>query len=182
MQQSPAPLNPDQQRLLDVWQQHTWAEFVAKSVDDALATMTDDPYVLLVPSLTGGIGREGVRKFYGQHFIPNVPPDLEVTPISQTVGHDRLVDESVYRFTHSIPMDWMIPGVPPTGKIVEVAVVGIIGFRDGKVASEHLYWDQSSLLVQLGLLEPGSLPIGDASVARKVLAPTSTVAGDRTLR
>ncbi len=156
-------------QILDTWQRHTLAEFVHKDVDAALATMTDDAYVLLVPPALGGVGKVGVRSFYAERFIPQIPPDLVPTPISQTIGQHRLVEEAVYRFTHSIVMDWMLPGVPPTGKVVEMAVVGIITFRDGLVASEHLYWDQASVLLQLGLLERGELPIVGAEAARRVL-------------
>ncbi len=152
--------------LLAVWQQHVFAEFVAKDVEAALATMTDDAHVLLVPVGTGGRGKAAVRAFYSGSFIPQVPADLVATPISQTIGEDTIVEEAVHAFTHDIPMDWMIPGVPPTGRRVEVAVVGIIKFRDGKVAHEHLYWDHASVLAQLGVLGAGAL---GAESARRVL-------------
>jgi carboxymethylenebutenolidase len=155
--------------LLAIWQQHVFAEFVSKDVEAALATMTEDAHVLLVPVGTGGRGKEGVRIFYGTSFIPSIPPDLVATPISQTIGTDYLVEEAVHAFTHTIPMEWMIPGVPPTGKRVEVAVVGIIKFRDGKVAHEHLYWDHASVLAQLGILHAHALPILGAESARNVL-------------
>jgi carboxymethylenebutenolidase len=155
--------------LLAVWQQHVFAEFVSKDVEAALATMTEDAHVLLVPVGTGGRGKEGVRVFYGTSFIPGIPPDLVPTPISQTIGTDCIVEEAVYAFTHSIPMDWMIPGVPPTNKRIEVAVVGIIKFRDGKVAHEHLYWDHASVLAQLGILDAGTFPILGAESARNLL-------------
>jgi carboxymethylenebutenolidase len=160
--------------LLAVWQQHVYAEFVTKDVEAALATMTDDAHVLLVPVGTGGRGKDGVRAFYAQSFIPQIPPDIVATPISQVIGADYLVEEAVHVFTHSLRMDWMIPGVEPTGRRVEVAVVGIIKFRDGKVAHEHLYWDHASVLAQIGLLDSGALPILGAESARNVLAFTDT--------
>lgn len=165
-------LTPAQQALLEIWQQHTYAEFIAKDADAAIATMTDDAHVLLVPSLTGGTGKAQVREFYANYFIPNVPSDFQIVPISQTIGEDQLVDEGVAIFTHSIQMDWMLPGVPATGKRLELPTVGIIRFRDGKIAHEHLYWDQASVLVQLGLLEVGDLPIAGAEIAHKLLDPT----------
>jgi carboxymethylenebutenolidase len=91
--------------------------------------------------------------------------------VSRTVGEDQLVDEMVIRFTHSIAMDWMLPGVAPTGRRVEVALVVIVRFRDGKLAHEHIYWDQASVLAQLGLLDPRTLPVAGAESARKVLDP-----------
>src|SRR5262249_9551829 len=105
-------------------------------------------------------------------FIPKMPPDMAMTPVSRTVGADRLVDEMVIRFTHTIEMDWMLPGIAPTGKPVEVALVVIVGFRDGKLRHEHIYWDQASVLVQLGLIDPEALPVAAAESARKVLDPS----------
>jgi carboxymethylenebutenolidase len=122
--------------------------------------------------MTGGVGRHQLREFYRTHFIPQMPPDTEMTPISRTIGHDRLVDEMIFRFTHSIEMDWMLPGIPPTGKRVEVPLVVVVHFRDGKLAHEHIYWDQASVLVQLGLLDPGALPIAGVEAAHKALDPT----------
>lgn len=162
---APARLHP----LLTVWQQHTYAEFVTKDVEAALATMTEDAHVLLIPVGTGGHGKAAVRTFYGTSFIPGIPPDLVATPISQILSADYVVDEAVYTFSHTLPMEWMIPGIAPTGKHVEVAVASLIKFHDGKVAHEHLYWDQASVLVQLGLLDPNNLPILGARSARNVL-------------
>ncbi len=160
--------------LLAIWQQHIYAEFVTKDVEAALATMIEDAHVLLVPVGTGGRGKDAVRTFYATSFIPNIPPDLVATPISQIIGSDYLVEEAVHTFTHTLPMEWMIPGVPPTGRRVEVAVVGIIKFRDGKVAHEHLYWDHASVLVQLGLLDSHTLPVLGAESAQNVLSYSDT--------
>jgi carboxymethylenebutenolidase len=133
------------------WQQHTYAEFVLKDADAALAAMTENPYVLAIPSGTGGMGRIGVREFYARQFLPNIPPDFDLTSLSQTFGYDRIVEEFVIRFTHTLAMDWMLPGVPATGRRVEFALVGIVQFDAGKVAHEHLYWDQATVLSQLGV-------------------------------
>jgi len=99
-------------------------------------------------------------------------PDTEMTPVSRTVGEDQLVDEMIFKFTHTIRMDWILPGIPPTGKHVEVPLVAIVRFRDGKLAHEHIYWDQASVLVQIGLLDPSKLPVAGVQAARKVLDPT----------
>jgi carboxymethylenebutenolidase len=124
-----------------------------------------------VPVLTGGSGKPALREFYANHFIPRMPPDLEMTSISRTVGSDQLVDEMVLKFTHSVEMDWILPGVAPTGRRVEIALVAIVRFRDGKVAHEHIYWDQAAVLVQLGLLDPAAVPAAGVESARKVLDP-----------
>ncbi len=160
-----------QQAMVEVWEKHMAAEFQAKSLEATLATMTTDPSVNHVPVLTGGVGWAQVSHFYGTHFIPHHPPDTEVVPVSRTVGEDRLVDELIHKFTHTMEMPWMLPGVPPTGKRVEVAVVVIVQFKDGKIASEHIYWDHASVLVQVGLLNPDTLPVAGAESARKVLDP-----------
>jgi carboxymethylenebutenolidase len=125
-----------------------------------------------VPVLTGGSGKAELTEFYSTYFIPKMPPDLEIVPVSRTVGSDQLVEELVLKFTHSIEMDWMLPGVPPTDRRVEAALVVVVRFRDGKVAHEHIYWDQASVLVQIGLLDPEGLPVAGAESAQKVLDPT----------
>jgi carboxymethylenebutenolidase len=122
--------------------------------------------------LTGGVGRDELREFYSRRFIPQMPPDTEMAPVSRTVGENQLVDEMVFKFTHSIRMDWMLPGVAPTGKRVEVPLVAIVRFREGKLAHEHIYWDQASVLVQVGLLDATGLPVVGIESARKALDPT----------
>src|SRR5262249_4006945 len=134
--------------------------------------MVPDAHVNHIPVMTGGVGREALREFYSRHFIPKMPSDTEIIPISRTIGTDQLVDEMVFRFTHTIEMDWMLPGIPPTGKRVEVPLVAIVHFRDGKLAHEHIYWDQASVLAQLGLLDPQALPVIGSDTARKVVDPS----------
>ena len=133
--------------------------------------MVEDAHVNHIPVLTGGSGRDELREFYSKRFIPQMPPDTEMTPVSRTIGEDQLVDEMVFKFTHTILMDWMLPGIPPTGKRVEVPLVAIVRFRDGKLAHEHIYWDQASVLVQIGLLDPAQLPVVGVESAHKVLDP-----------
>jgi carboxymethylenebutenolidase len=165
-------LSPAQETLRQLWEQHVQYEFSTRNTEDTLATMVDDAYVNHIPVLTGGVGRDELREFYSKRFIPQMPPDTEMTPVSRTIGEDQLVDEMVFSFTHSIPMDWMLPGIPPTGKRVEVPLVAIVRFRDGKLAHEHIYWDQASVLVQIGLLDASKLPVAGVESARKVLDPT----------
>jgi carboxymethylenebutenolidase len=161
-------LTPAQQALSDLWDEHVRSEFATKEAIAAVETMVPDAYVNHVPVLTGGVGREQVEEFYANHFIPHMPSDVEIVPVSRTIGSERLVDELILRFTHSIEMDWMLPGVAATGKRVECATVAIVTFRDGKMLSERIYWDQASVLVQLGLLDASTLPVAGAATARKV--------------
>jgi carboxymethylenebutenolidase len=158
--------------MSDLWDKHTRSEFEARSVGDTLATMTEEPYVNHVPVMTGGVGRDEVEKFYSERFISQQPPDTELSFVSRTIGEDRLVDELIHKFTHTVEMDWVLPGIPPTGKRVEIPVVVVVQFRDGKIASEHIYWDQASVLAQIGLLDPESLPVTGIEASRKVLDPS----------
>ena len=131
-------LTSTQQALSDLWDEHVRNEFVIKDADAALDTMTPDACVNHVPVLTGGVGKDELREFYSKHFIPKMPADTEIVPISRTIGSERLVDEMIIRFTHTIEIDWMLPGLAPTGKRVEIATVAIIQFRDGKLFNEHI--------------------------------------------
>jgi carboxymethylenebutenolidase len=162
--------------LADVLDDHLAAEFATRDVDATMATMTDDPYLNHVPVLTGGIGREEVRRFYEQVFIGHWPADTAMERVSRTVGTGQVVDELVMSFTHDITMSHMLPGVPPTGRRVRLAVCVVAGFRDGKLTHEHIYWDQASLLVQVGLLDPAGLPVAGAEQAEKLLAPRTVPA------
>jgi carboxymethylenebutenolidase len=164
-------LTPPQKVLFDLWEQHIRCEFATHNTEDTLATMVPDAYVNHIPVLTGGVGHAELREFYSKRFIPQMPPDTELTPISRTVGNDQLVDEMIFKFTHTIRMDWMLPGLDPTRRRVEIPLVAIVRFRDGKLAHEHIYWDQASVLVQLGLLDADSLPVAGVETARKAIDP-----------
>ena len=162
-------LTADEQKLNDVWNEHLRAEFNAHSADETVATMVANPLINQVPVMIGGNGREQVHEFYAKYFLPQIPPDIEIVPVSRTIGQGRLVDEIVVRFTHTISMDWMLPVIGPTGKRVEVALVVVVQFEGDKMVHEHLFWDQASVLVQLGLLERGGLPVVGAEGARSLL-------------
>jgi len=164
------------QGLAEVLDDHLAAEFATKSVDATMATMTSDPYLTHVPVLTGGTGRAEVRRFYKEIFIGHWPADTTMERISRTAGTNQVVDELVMSFTHDITMSHMLPGVPPTGRRVRLAVCVVAGFRDGKLDHEHIYWDQASLLVQVGLLDPAGLPVVGAGQAERLLAPRSVPA------
>jgi carboxymethylenebutenolidase len=165
-------LTAAEQALNDLWGEHLRDEFATKDTAATLETMVPDAYVNHIPVLTGGVGLVELGEFYSRHFIPKMPADTEIVPISRTIGTDRLVDEMIFRFTHTIEMDWMLPGVSPTGKRVECALVVIVYFRDGKLAHEHIYWDQASVLVQLGLLDASRLPVAGRETARKLVDPS----------
>jgi carboxymethylenebutenolidase len=163
---------PDAQpNLAELWDEHVKYEFATRDTEDTLRTMVEDAYVNHVPVLTGGVGRDQLREFYSKRFIPQMPPDTSMTPVSRTVGAERVVDEMVFEFTHTMEMDWMLPGVAPTGRHVRVPLIVVIHFRDGRLAHEHIYWDQASVLAQLGLLDAGSLPVAGVESAEKVLDP-----------
>jgi hypothetical protein len=168
-----------------VWEEHTELEFVTKDAAATMRTMVAEPYVNHVPTLTGGIGQKDLFLFYRDYFIPSNPPSTAMKLVSRTIGVDRVVDEMVFSFEHTQVIPWMLPDVPPTGKKVSVALVAIVCIRGKKLYHEHLYWDQASVLVQLGLLDPKlvpqamrdqgmeRLPVVGAESARKVLDESS---------
>jgi carboxymethylenebutenolidase len=160
-----------EQAMLDVWQRHLQAEFTEHSADAALETMTAMPHLNHVPVMTGGVGRDEIRIFYATRFIPQMPPDTEIELLSRTIGRDRIVDEFIFKCTHTVAMDWFLPGVAPTGRRIEVPTVVVIEFERDRIASEHIYWDQASVLVQIGLLDAGALPIAGMETAAKMRDP-----------
>jgi carboxymethylenebutenolidase len=162
-------VNAQELAMVEIWEKHMAAEFKTKDIDATMATMTSDPFVNHVPVMTGGVGYNEVRHFYSTYFIPCQPPDTEVVPVTRTVGKDRIVDELIHKFTHTIEMPWMLAGVRATGKRVEIAVVVVIQFKDGKIAGEHIYWDQASVLAQIGLIETAKLPATGIEASRKVI-------------
>ena len=165
-------LTPEQLALQNLWEEHLKCEMETRDTTATLDTMVDDAYVNHVPVLTGGSGRKQLQVFYSQHFISHMPPDVEIIPVSRTIGAARLVDELVIKLTHSTQMDWLAPGVAPTGRRVEFGLIVIVEFRDGKIASERIYWDQASVLVQLGLIDKRGLPVAGVESARKILDPS----------
>jgi len=167
-----------------IWDDHVELEFVTRDADKTMATMVKNPYVNHVPTLTGGIGKKELRRFYADYFIPSNPPSLKMKLLSRTIGADRIVDEMFISFKHTQEMPWMLPGVLATNKEVEVALVSVVCIRGGKLYHEHIYWDQASVLVQLGLLDPKlipdafkdkvkRLPVAGVESARKVLDEAS---------
>ena len=164
-------LTASQRALVETWERHMAAEFDSQSVEATMATMTADPVVNHVPVMTGGVGAHEVRQFYTQYFIGRHPPDTTIVPLTRTVGQSRIVDELIYQFTHTIEMPWMLPGVSPTARYAEVALVVVVEFHEGKISGERIYWDQASVMSQLGLLEAQQLPTTGSEAARKVRDP-----------
>ena len=158
--------------LDDLWEQHLACEFVTKDPDANMRTMVAHPYVNHVPTMTGGVGHDGLKRFYTYHFIGKTPRDRCTIPISRTVGVNRIVEEKVFCFTHDAELDWLLPGVAPTGRYVEIPLVAIITFQGDKLCNEHIYWDQASVLAQVGLIDPTGLPIAGVAEARKLLDKT----------
>jgi carboxymethylenebutenolidase len=164
--------------LGDVFDAHVKAEFVDQSVEATMATMAPEPYLTHVPTLAGGTGRKQVESFYRDYFVGHWPADVDVKPVSRTVGERRVVDELIVSFTHDREMKVYLPGVAPTGRKVVLPHVVVMGFDEmGRVAYEHIYWDQATLLVQVGLLDPNLLPVSDAAQARRLLDPKEPANG-----
>lgn len=168
-------LTSEQRSMVELWEAHLEAEFETKSASASCGTMTEEPYVNHIPTLTGGVGRTQLEHFYDKYFIPHMPADVETELISRTVGQNRIVDEFVFRCTHTVQMDWLLPGVPPTGRRLELVLIVIISFEEGKMSEEHIHWDQASALVQAGLLDPETLPVSGAEAAHKMLDRNSVL-------
>lgn len=152
-----------------LWEKHCEYEFATRDVDATMATMVAEPYVNHVPTMTGGVGYKELYRFYKHHFIPGNPEDTQLVPISRTVGADRIVDEMLFCFTHTVEIDWMLPGIEPTGKYVEIPLIAVVNFRGDKLYHEHIYWDQASVLAQIGVLNTEGLPVTGRETARKLV-------------
>jgi carboxymethylenebutenolidase len=161
-------IGPDY-NLSDLWEEHIRHEFDTRDVPATMATMVPEPYVNHIPTMTGGVGYRELARFYRYHFVHGNPKDMALTPISRTVGASQIVDEFIMSFTHDQEIDWLLPGVAPTGRFVEIPMLGVVKFRGPKLYHEHIYWDQASVLVQIGLLDPEGLPVAGAETAHKLL-------------
>lgn len=163
--------------MIAKWEEHIGYEFSTRDVPSTIATMVKDAYVNHVPVMTGGYGQEALRRFYAEDFISLMPADTSIQLISRTLGHSQqgeaqLVDEMIFSFTHTEEMPWMLPGIAPTHRQVDIPLVVVVGFREGKLAHERIYWDQASVLKQIGLLTDPSLPVFGAETARKLINPS----------
>lgn len=157
--------------MIALWDEHISHEFSTRDVSSTIATMVEDAYVNHVPVMTGGYGHAALRRFYAEDFISQMPADTSIQLVARTLGEDQLVDEIIFSFTHTEDMPWMLPGIAPTHRHVDIALVVVVGFREGKLAHERIYWDQASVLKQIGLLTDPSLPVFGAETAHKLLDP-----------
>lgn len=167
-------MDKEQEKLGDIFDKHIEFEFEKEDVDATMTTMTEDPYVHHVPTLAGGLGYTGVYNFYKNHFIGKMPKDWRITNVSRTVGKDQVVDELIISFTHDREIDYLLPGVAPTGKYVEIPHVVIMKFKDNKISHEHIYWDQASVLVQIGLVNPERIPVTGIEQTKKLVELSKT--------
>ncbi|MHA4836453.1 dienelactone hydrolase family protein [Sphingopyxis sp. MSC1_008] len=165
------PLMGPHYDLAALWEQHAYFEFGLRDADQTIETMVDVPYVNHVPTMTGGTGRTELHHFYKNYFVDVHPEDYSAVSISRTVGVNRIVDEMLISFTHDRFMDYVLPGIQPTGKKLSIAVCGVVTFRGPKLRHEHLYYDSASLLVQAGLLDPAQYPVTGAEQAQKIIDP-----------
>jgi carboxymethylenebutenolidase len=166
------PKGLDPKGLGAVFDAHTKAEFQTRDIDATMATMNDVPHVTHVPTMTGGKGFDAVKSFYNTWFIGKWPEDTVVAPLSRTIGESQVVDEVIISFTHDCEMPALLPGVKPTGRKVVIPFVVVVGFDEkGKISHEHIYWDQASMLVQLGLIDRAKLPVTGSEQAAKLLDP-----------
>ncbi len=164
-------LSAKQQAMVALFERHVGAELKG-DLDTTMATMSATPHLNHVPTMAGGVGQAGVRAFYRDHLVGKFfPPDVKMTSVSRTVGETSVVEELVISFTHATVIDWLLPGVQPTGRPVEMAVAVVVGFDGDKISHEHIYWDQAGVLLQIGLLKADGLPVTGAESARKVLNP-----------
>ena len=165
-------MTSDPKGLGALFDAHTAAEFETRDIEATMATMSASPHVTHVPTMTGGHGRDEVRRFYDTWFIGHWPEDTVVAPISRTIGETQVVDEVMISFTHDCEMPALLPGVKPTGRKVTIPFVVVVGFKDGRIEFERIYWDQASMLAQLGLIDPSKLPVSGAEQAARLIDPS----------
>ena len=138
-------------------------DVLAGEVDAALAGCAASVTLVHLPVGTGGGDAAGVRRFLADDVVGHLPPDLAAVRLSRTVDRFRVVDEERVGFTHDRPLPWLLPGVAPTGRRADVAVVSICTVQQYKVRSLRVRWDLASLLAGLGLpadaVAPAAAPV-----------------------
>lgn len=173
--QAMLPLSVAQQAMIQLLQEHMDAE-LAGDLETTMSTMSAEPHLNHVPTMAGGVGADGVRAFYRDHLVGQFfCPDVQFQSVSRTVGADTIVEEIFISFTHTTMVAFVLPGVAPTGRKIEMAAVVVVGFDGNRISHEHIYWDQASVLVQAGLLDPTGLPVCGTDAARKLLDPRMPV-------
>ncbi|CAG8021119.1 unnamed protein product [Penicillium olsonii] len=157
--------DPDLERRVE---DHVEGKFFSSNTRKAMDGYIRDktPSVTYTPTISGGIGKKALNHFYEHFFIGKLPPSMRLRLLSRTTGPDRVVDELYVSYEHTQEVPWMLPGVPATNQRIEIILVSIVSLRGGRIYSEHVYWDQASVLVQVGLLDPKLLPNGVQGVDR----------------
>jgi carboxymethylenebutenolidase len=135
-----------------LWLAHLAGEFSHRNVEESLATMVEDASVCHVPTGSGGTGKGVLRRYYRDEFIPSIPEDWTLTLRNRQATEHGIAEEARLRFHHTNQMDWFLPRIAPTGRLIEIDIVVFIDFRDGLMAAERIYWDQASVFRQIGLL------------------------------
>jgi carboxymethylenebutenolidase len=151
-----------------LWASHCRYEFDLRDVEGALSTMVDDPYLWNIPTMCGARGQDGMRRYYRDDFIGTMPDDAGISSVSLTVGENQIAEEVILTFTHDREMPWILPGIAPTGRQVEIPQLAVVGVHHGKIAHEHIWWDQASVLAQVGLLDPAHVPAFGVDTANRL--------------
>ncbi|MET8433328.1 nuclear transport factor 2 family protein [Streptomyces sp900116325] len=159
----------NQKEMVALWEQHTANEFVVKDADLAVATMVEDASVMHLPTMSGGFGKNYLRGYYRDVFIPGIPQNTTTETVDRSVGSDFLVEEIIMRMPHDQEIPFLLPGLAATGRTVEVPLVVVVKFRDDLMASERLYWDQAAVLAQIGLITAEDLPMADFTEVSRFL-------------
>ena len=159
-------MTPEDMKAL--WASHCRYEFELRDVEGALSTMVDDPYLWNIPTMCGGRGQDGMRRYYRDNFVGTMPDDAVIESVSLTVGGDQIAEEVILTFTHDREMPWILPGIARTDRRVEIPQLAVVAVHDGKIAHEHIWWDQASVLAQAGRLDPASMPAFGVDTARRL--------------
>ncbi|WP_299494771.1 hypothetical protein [uncultured Shewanella sp.] len=157
------------QKYVDIFDEHMAAEFDHKNINDTMATMSEDPYVINIPTLRGGDNYQAVKHFYNTEFIGQFPDDMDIEVISKSFNTDLLVTELVMSLTHDREIPWLLPNISPSYKKISFFTIVIVNFKDEKVDSERIYWDQGSVLAQVGLIDEKKLPVNGQACVHKLL-------------
>ena len=155
--------------LSALWDKHTELEFGVRSPEQTMGTMVAEPYVNHIPTMTGGVGYKDLLRFYKNHFIPKTPKDTKLVPISRTIGADRIVDEMLFCSPMTSRSTGCCPALSRPANMSRFRLVAIVRFRGDKLYNEHIYWDQASVLAQIGLLDPARLPVAGIETAKKLV-------------
>jgi carboxymethylenebutenolidase len=119
-------------------------------LDAALDLVSDDVALTTLPVGTGARGADALRRHLAEDVLPHRPVDLATTRVSRTGDRWRVVDEELVAFTHDRELPWLVPGLAPTGRRVEVLAISVVTVRRQRIVQHRTLWDHHGLLVQLG--------------------------------